>query len=361
MKAAYAAILSLALLPQWGVSLESLDESQLSDVTGEGIGVVFEDFSLFTKLPNRPEEGELTLILDDKGTDVKSDDDAFIFSDIRVHRSDFEYSDTADFTLAGGRFGTEAYPFKAGDLVQVSSILDNKDVDADNSKNDGVPNFTYTALHMEFPGGSLSPEELTPEILELMSDKFDLSVRIDSVIGSRPEGEERQFNFSVAVEGFRFYGFEQDIWSIPYYGVAMSNTIGLLADSIVIGGDTKGALSGNLTLNGIDLYLPNGSADQPIILNTVNVNGKEQFQIEMLPLTREIAAARGDNYPKGHLRIKSIDFGDPKDPSLRTALKPGGDPLEAEDYYYAFQPEYGNVIDIEGINIQHLRITTMDI
>jgi hypothetical protein len=351
MKAAYAAIISLALLPQWGMSLESLDESELSNVTGEGLGAVIEDFSLFTKLPNNPDSGELTLILDDHETDDISDDDAFILSDVRVHRADFVYGED-HISTAGGDFGSEQYPFKAGDLNQVSSIL---------TDSSGNPKFTYTALRTEFPGGSLKPEDLTPEILEQLSDKFDLSFRIDSVIGSRPEGDRRRFDFSVAIEGFRFYGFQADTWAIPYYGIAMTNTIGLLADSIVIGGDTNGALSGNLSLNGIDLYLPNGSADQPIVISTALVDGKEQLQFEMLPLTKEISAARGANFPKGHLRVKSIDFGDPRDESLRTALKPGGDPTDPEAYYYAFQPEFGNVIDIEGINIQHLRITTQDI
>jgi hypothetical protein len=353
MKAALVAALPLALLSYNLHALQSLDESQLSNVTGEGIGVVFEDFSLFTKLPNRPESGELTLILDDKQTDSIEDDDSFIFSDIRVHRSDFEYTSTADFSTAGGNFGSEKYPFKAGDLVQVNSILD------DNG--DGNPNFTYTALRTEFPGGSLTPDEITPEILEQLSDKFDLSIRVDSVIGDRPIGERRRFDFSLAIEGFRFYGFQQDIWSIPYYGIAMSNTIGLVADSIVLGGDPNGALSGNLSLNGIDLFLPMGSADQPVVISTADVNGKEQVQFEMLPLTKAISAARGPNFQKGHLYIKSIDFGDPRDPDLRTGLKAGGDPTDPEDYYYAFQPEFGNTIEIEGINIQHLRITTQDI
>lgn len=356
MKAALVAALPLALLSYNLHALQSLDESQLSNVTGEGIGVVFEDFSLFTKLPNVPESGELTLVLDDKGTDTKDDDNSFIFSDIRVHRSDFEYSDTADFSMAGGNFGSEEYPFKSGDLVQVNSILDDD--------SDGTPNFTYTALRTEFPGGSLTPDDITPEILEQLSDKFDLSLRVDSVIGTpgaRPEGESRRFDFSLALEGFRFYGFQQDIWSIPYYGIAMSSTLGLVADSIVIGGDPNGAISGNLSLNGIDLYLPNGSADQPIVISTADVNGKEQVQFEMLPLTKEISAARGPNFKKGHLYIKSVHFGDPRDPDLRTALKPGGDASNPEDYYYAFQPEVGNTIELEGINIQHLRITTQDI
>jgi len=354
MKAAYAAIISLALLPQWGMSLESLDESQLSDVTGEGLGAVIEDFSLFTKLPNRPETGELTLIFNDHQTDDTSDDDAFILSDVRVHRSDFVYSDTADFSLAGGDFGSEQYPFKMGDLNQVYSIL---------TDSSGNPKATYTALRTEFPGGALKPEDLTPDILDSLSDKFDLSFRIDSVIGTRAEGEKRRFDFSVAIEGFRFYGTQADTWAIPYYGVAMKSTIGLLADSIVIGGDPNGALSGNLTLNGVDVYLPTGSVDQPLIMSTANVAGKEQLQFEMLPLTKEISLARGSNIAKGHVRIKSIDFGDPRDESLRTALKPGHTPgtTDPEAYYYAFQPEFGNVVEIEGINIQHLRITTQDI
>lgn len=353
MKAAYAVIASLALLPQWGMSLESLDESQLSNVTGEGIGAVIEDFSLFTKLPNRPESGELTLILDDHETDDRNDDDAFIISDLRIHRADFDYdAANVDFSTAGGNFGSVKYPVKAGDLNQVSSIL----TDAS-----GTPKFTYTALRTELPGGSLKPEDLTDDILKQLSDKFTLSFQLDSVIGSRPEGEKRRFDFNIAIEGFRFYGFQSDTWSIPHYGIAMTNTIGLLADSIVIGGDPNGALSGNLTLNGIDVYLPSGSVDQPIVISSTNVDGKEQLQFEMLPLTKEISAARGADFSKGHVRIKSIDFGDPRDKSLRTALKTGADPADPESYYYAFQPEFGNVIDVEGINIQHLRITTQDI
>ena len=354
MKAAYAAIVSLALLQQWGYSLESLNESQMSDVTGAGVGVVFEDFSLFTKLPNHQEQGELTLILDDKFTDDKSDDDAFIFSDIRVHRSDFVYSDTADFSTAGGRFGTEEYPFKIGDLVQVSSILDNQAGDA--------PKFTYTAMHMEFPGGSLTPADIAadPSLLDTLSDPFDLSLRIDSVIGSRI-GDKRRFDFSLALKGFQLYGFQQDIWSMPYYGLAMSSTIGLVADSLVIGGDPNGVLSGNLSLNGVDIYLPLGTPDQPLVIGTAEVNGKEQVQFEMLPLTKELALKRGPDYQKGHLYIKSVDFGDPRDEELRTALKTGGDPSNPEDYYYAFQPEVGNTIELHGIEIQHLRITTQDI
>ena len=32
-----------------------------------------------------------------------------------------------------------------------------------------------------------------------------------------------------------------------------------------------------------------------------------------------------------------------------------------ENYHYAFQPDVGNTIEIRGMAIQHLRITTMDI
>lgn len=354
MLAARFAILPLTIAALNVQALQSLDEDQLSNVTGEGIGVAFKDFSLFTKMPNRPESGELTLVLDDKYTDDESDDDAFIFSDIRVHRSDFVYSDDADFSMAGGNFGSDVYPVKIGDLVQVSSVIED---------GTGKPSFTYTAMRTQFPGGDLTPDDIEndPSILEQLADKFDMSLRVDSVIGTRPEGDKRRFDFSLALEGFRFYGFQQDIWSIPYYGIATASTIGIKADALVIGGDPNGVLSGSVALNDVDLYLPNGSADQPIVISTVDVGGKEQVQFEMLPLTKEIAAARGSDYPVGHLRVKSIHFGDPRDPDLRTGIKPGGDPANPEDYYYAFQPEFGNTLEIEGINIQHLRITTQDI
>ena len=356
MFAARFAILPLTIAALNVQALQSLDEDQLSNVTGEGIGAAFKDFSLFTKMPNNPETGELTLILDDKYTEDTSDDDAFIFSDIRVHRSDFVYAADAKFEDAGGNFGSDLYPVKIGDLVQVNSILE---------KADGSPEFTYTAMRTQFPGGDLTPADIEadPSILEKLSDKFDMSLRVDSVIGSRPEGEKRRFDFSLSLEGFRFYGFQQDIWSIPYYGIATASTVGIKADALVIGGDPNGTLSGSVSLNDVDLYLPNGSADQPIVISTVEVGGKEQVQFEMLPLTKSIAAARGSDYPVGHLRVKSIYFGDPRDPELRTALRPGVDPNNAgpDDYYYAFQPDVGNTLEIEGINIQHLRITTQDI
>ena len=76
---------------------------------------------------------------------------------------------------------------------------------------------------------------------------------------------------------------------MPYYGLAMSSTIGLVADSLVIGGDPNGVLSGNLSLNGVDIYLPLGTPDQPLVIGTAEVNGKEQVQFEMLPLTKELA------------------------------------------------------------------------
>ena len=356
MKVALVAALPLALLSYNLQALQALDESQLSSVTGAGVGVVFDDFSLFTKLPNRTETGELTLVLDDKFTADKSDDDSFVFSDIRVHRADFEYSDTADFSLAGGRFGTEEYPFKMGDLVQVSSIIETSEAGKTG------PKFSYTAMHMEFPGGSLTPEDIAadPGILDLLSDPFDLSLRVDSVIGERI-GDKRRFDFSLAIKGFQLYGFQQDIWSMPYYGLAISASIGLVADSLVIGGDTNGALSGNLSLNGVDLYLPLSTPDQPMVIGTAEVNGKEQVQFEMLPLTKELSQARGANYKKGHLRVKSIHFGDPRDEDLRTGIRPGGDASNPEDYYYAFQPDFGNTLVLEGIEVQHLRITTQDI
>ena len=353
MKAACWALLPLVLALE-SHAMQALDEHQMSDITGEGVGAVFEDFSLFTKLPNQPEVGELTLVLDDKFTDTRDDDDLFVISDIRVHHADFEYSEIADFGTAGGRIGSVDYPFKSGDLVQVSSILDDAE---------GNPLHTYSALRTEFPGGSLTPEDIAnnPGLLEQISDKFDFSLRVDSVLGDRQEGEKRQFDYSLALKGFQFYGYSQDIWSIPYYGIATASTAGLKADALVIGVDPNGALSGNISLNNVDLYLPTGSADQPIVMSTVEVDGREQLQLEMLPLTPAIALKRGADYPTGHLRVKSIHFGDPNDVDLRTALRAGGNPENAADYHYAFQPDVGNTLEVEGINVQHLRITTQEL
>jgi hypothetical protein len=100
-----------------------------------------------------------------------------------------------------------------------------------------------------------------------------------------------------------------------------------------------------------------GTKDQPLTLKSVQVDGKNQLQMEISPLPASIGVA-----PKIDIYIKSIYFGDKYNEDLRTGVKDSSKALsDPERYHYAFQPEVGNTIEIRGMSIQHLRITTMDI
>lgn len=110
-------------------------------------------------------------------------------------------------------------------------------------------------------------------------------------------------------------------------------------------------------MSGVDIYSVLGTKDQPLTLKSVAVDGKNQLQMEIAPLPSAIGVA-----PKGDIYIKSIYFGEKYNPALRTGLRDGmADDDTPENYHYAFQPDVGNTIEIRGMAIQHLRITTMDI
>lgn len=362
-----AIFLSNVLISNAAHSLEALEDNELSAHTGAGVGVIIDDLSLFSQYPGSTGTPfELTLQLTEEDAAVEQ---KFILSELQLYRSDFDPAAAgADFSTAGGRVGNAQYPISLGDISQVSSLLGSDGLKATGSN---APRFTRSALHTEFPGGDLSP--LTPNLDQRMNevaDKFNLHIRVDSFISSRGAGNERRFDFDVDLEGFQFYGFKSDIWAEPYYGLAMASNIGIRAETLSLGGDPGGHNLGDLNLNGVDIFLRNGSPDQPLVVSTERVNGKEQLVIEILPITREIAAAYGADIPKSDVRIKSIDFGDPRDPDLRTALRSPGDPKlngaapdpsNEEHYHYAFQPDQGYTLELIGLEVQHMKITTLDI
>jgi len=334
--------------------LEAIEDAELSGLTGAGIGIVMDDVSFFSEMPGRSDPFELRLVLqpDDLSTTSVNEEESFVLKELSLHRHDFVPGGTG-YENSGGRIGNLDNPMTTGDLVQVSSIL---------TDGSGDPQFTYTAMHTEFPGGDLTSETITDEKLNELADKFDLHVQVNSYLPAQRGADlAERFDFDVDLKGFQFYGFKNDIWAIPQRGVAIASTVGIVADQLSLGGNPDGYAAGQLNLNGINIYLANGTPDQPMVIGTTEVDGKEQLVIEILPITKELAAAYGPNTPKSNISIKSIDFGDPYDPDLRTALKPGGDPNNKDDYYYAFQPEIGNVLEIKGLEVQHMKITTLDI
>jgi hypothetical protein len=269
-----------------------------------------------------------------------------------------------------------------GDLREVDIFTGNAGDPGDNTMT------TSTVMRSEFPGASLMQIDRSNKRqednfagyqaaaaqfesdLDAISDKFTAHIRFDDVIA----GASNNFRAVIDVEGFRFYGTYSDIFATENHGVSIAGATGLYVDQLTVStslptaASKQAAIDNNdyvntpidsrLTFNGIDIYTILGTSNQPMTLdNVTDTDGNNQLQIEISPLPSSVGIA-----PKSDIYVKSIYFGEKYNPELRTGLKSGmADDGTPENYHYAFQPDVGNTIEIRGMQVQHLRITTMDI
>ena len=353
-------------------ALESMDDSELSLTTGEGIGAIVDNLAIHSGDKGDADGFELTIDLNEN-----LGQDQFIFSELRIHKR----GTVSGLAGSGGRFGTVNNPIFLGDLRAVDLFTG----DASNPNDNTVT--STTVMRSEFPGASLKQLDRSTKTqtnnlsiyaaklaafnteLSTVSDEFNFHIRFDDVIAGGPE----TFRTVADAEGFRFYGTYSDVFSTAGAGLSLAGATGFYIDKLTISAAASTAASrlaaanageyvltpkaSQMTLNGVDIYSVLGTKDQPLTLKSVQVNGKNQLQIEISPLPSSIGIA-----DKGDIFIKSVYFGEQYNPAMRTGLRSGkADDGTPENYHYAFQPDIGNTIEIRGMSIQHLRITTMDI
>ncbi|MAD44218.1 MAG: hypothetical protein CMI02_07985 [Oceanospirillaceae bacterium] len=442
----------------------------MSEVTGEGIGAVFDDVLLNSADYNDPESFKIRLQLTDT-----ADPDYMIFSELRMFRS----GSNEQTGLLGGRFGTYDDPFYVADIREITeSHIGNIDPQNDGSFINGSR--VHTALYMGFPAADLqqldrsfdsfsghyyppadehtdinyfrglpqdfftasgsvdvsnlpylsesfaAQSEQRELLLDQATDKFDLHFRVDMINDTNRDSSEANASFLTYadLEGVRLYGTSAYLWAHsgqnettdtsmyqyggqPFYGnrgLSMAVSAGLQADVIRLTTDPAGAASGALELRGVDAYLPLGNADQPMTISTVQYAQVErgtwknanptvmapttQLRIEIGGLPQDVAQA-----PQGNIYIQSIAFGDENDADLITGYEDiylrdaNGNIVSTVDdvTHQAFIPKtviyneqvaaYNqsnpgnpipflpnqNVVEIKGIEIQRLIITTQDL
>ena len=353
-------------------ALESMDDDELSSTTGEGIGLIVDNLAIHSG--DKGEADDFEIIMDLNETPGK---DQFIFSELRIHKTG-SVSGAID---SGGDFGTVNNPVFMGDFKSVDIFSGDASDPLDYSVT------PTTVMRSEFPGADLRQIDRSTKTqqnnpasyqasasrfeadLDQISDKFNLHLRFDDVIDS----STNTFRSVLDIEGFRFYGTYSDMFATIGNGISLAGATGLYIDTLTISSELPtpasilAAASTNeyattpkdsrITLTGVDIYSVLGTKNQPLVLKSVEVDGKNQLQMEISPLPSAIGVA-----PKSDIYIKSIYFGDKYNPALRTGLRSGmADDGTPENYHYAFQPDVGNTIEIKGMSIQHLRITTMDI
>lgn len=362
-------------------ALEAMNDGELSLTTGEGLGAIVDNLSIHSAArrddPNTPlGAGEFEITLD---LSENPGEDQFIFSELRIHKTG-TVSGSSD---SGGFFGTVNDPVYFGDMTSV-------DIYTGDITDDNDSTVTSTSvLRAEFPGTELTQLDRSTNkqesnmaayqadvdnfnsSLDSVSNKFNLHLRFDDVI----DYTSQNFRATVDIEGFRFYGTRTDIFATAGHGISFASSLGLYIDQLTVStseatpASIQAASNNNdyvttpvesrLIFNGIDIYTTLGTYDQPLTIdNVLDENGNNQFQIEIGGLPASIGVA-----PSSDVYVKSIYFGEQYNSDLRTGLREGATvgSTNPEDYYYAFQPDVGNTIEIRGIQVQHLKITTMDL
>lgn len=457
-------------LPYCALALQALDENQLSNVTGEGLGATFDNVVLYSGDLGQPDDFEIKLYLDEGD---QSQSDFIRISELRLNKSGEE----PGLVSSGGRFGTyldsfnlaslvdvqESYgakrshtvfqtAFPAADLSQIErsflqfgranglSYLSSGSHDA--SRHATLPNGffpvpverndngkRFTTDFVDLPIGSVvglgnllsvgnsfnASAALFESELDKATDKFDLHLRVDSVTDvNRNSGFDDQFLASVDLLGMRLYGTQANIWARSVNesgnnsGLSLAMSTGLVADSIQINADPNGALGSRLSLDGVDAYLPLGTIDQPLTISTVEFQQQKRYQwttdgsgartnleAPTTQLRLEISALPqlAGQAEQGHITVRQLSFGDPNDPEIITGVEDiylrddNGRIIKKVDdvKHRAFVPKtviyneqveaYNqanpgaqipyipneNVIELRGIEIQRLVITTQDL
>mgnify|MGYP000283026783 CR=1 FL=1 len=369
--------LLLCALSAPSYALEAMNDNELSSTTGEGLGVIVDNLSIHSA--DKGEAGAFEITLDLNETPGQ---EQFIFSELRVHKT----GTVSGSTDSGGNFGTVENPVYLGDLRAIDVFTGNVVDSADTTMS------VATSLRAEFPGSSITQVDRSTKTqknnlvnftaaaaqfetnLSAVTDKFTAHIRFDDFILNNPTGADNNFRAMIDIQGLRFYGTYTDIFATQGKGISLAGATGLYVDQITVSTALPTAASkqdaidngdyittpidSRLTFNGIDVYTTLGTRDQPLTFdNVTDENGNNQLQMEISPLPASVGVA-----PKSNIYVKSIYFGEKYNPALKTGLRDGmADDGTPENYHYAFQPDVGNTIEIIGMQVQHLRITTMDI
>lgn len=261
-------IFSLVLSsPQLSLAMQALDETQMGQVTGEGLGAVFDDVVIHSGDYGNPDDFQLRLQLTDD-----ADPEYLIFSELRFYKT----GTVAGAASSGGRFGTYDDPFYVGDLREITE-QHTASIDPEGDGTFVTGNRIHTALYTGFPAagelqlnrnyfsysgkifnpssqvsstsyfqglpegffssaGTVSVGSLYSSAqsyadylaaqdsrLDQASDKFNLHFRLDSITDeNRTLGSDDQFLAYVDVEGARLYGTSTYIWAHDNQGETLS-------------------------------------------------------------------------------------------------------------------------------------------
>lgn len=434
----------LSTMPAFA-AMQALNEAELGEVTGEGLGTTIENLAIYSADYGQPKDFSIRLNLDES-----ANPDALILSELRIHKSGTE-AGSAD---SGGFIGTYNNPMIQNEMRDIKNTAGytftglytawpnadlqqmdrsfytwSKSHGASGYRNIGDKSGNGSSYYRGLPNGFFTTngkidvgnfytladqykaeQDAFAAKLNSGMDKFDVHLRVDVNIN-----QKEQFLSYLDILGLQIYANTQNIWGhydvrgTEHYGrgLAMATTAGLKADSLVLTTNADKAAASRVEMRGVDVYIPQGSADQPLTISTVKYKQikrgtwkNPEYDTEArTQLRMEVAAlpAAAKQAAQGHIYVESMYFGDPSKYSENSEVWTGKDTIYLRDAngnvkatipnvdHYAFVPKtviyneqitkYNeqnpnaklpyipnqNVIEIKGLEIQRMVMTTQDL
>ncbi len=326
------AMFSVAVTQTVMAELEPVDDAALSDINGAGMALMMEGFSFDSSKAGN--DGQLDIKLNDFNVAT--------LKNIKIYKSGTNYTEGANIGSVDDpiRFDVTEETLPDGSRADIAII--------------------------SMPGSS--------DALDIRYDGYYTPIdAINNTFSTTPE-----FFARWELSNFKFQQNDLEMWGDESGGLCMASTISMTADSLNIGGNEANPDGSPVQLNGVVVKnLVLGSKYQPLRVRTVESpayylpEGSDELQfvvtnnlqLEVEPLTQATAdkiytnPETGNPYTAAEYRgtIGSIEI-----QSLAFADQPitgyvNGTPQ------YAFQPDAGNVVDVQGLEIQSLEVTTHDL
>lgn len=291
--------------------MRPLDDQGLAEVQGAGYGLALENISVNTADFGQPNAGALIFA-----------SDAYNLSEIGELRLNKAQSAGGGVGV-GANIGTRADPLLISDMRTENGQL---------------------VLVFKWPNSA---------------DKLDVHFRVDS----RRERNYSQLVFDGAYDakGVKLTDTELRVWAAAVKGLSMALRSDIVIDQLVVqtvnpqlNPTPAQRTAGTLTLTGLTVQnLQLGTDKQPLTSRAfVDGNGRSQLEVAIAPLTSTNKVA-----PKANISVNAISTGTPiqYDMTGRSSGRFTGN-------YTALQPIPGrNLINIQGLQIQKLTVTTRDL
>ena len=358
MKNSMTPILMTIFATSLHAELQPFTDEGLSEVSGAGVALYTENLSIDTDNADPTKRGEIHV--------TYSEFNEVTFKGLKLFKADTNYSDGVDL-------GSPTAPI------------------------------TFNVNEESFPDGQTRDVAIlnipeNPEAFDLKFSSYIRPILVDNN-GIRSATTQDRFWAQVEAEDFQINASKTELWATAEEGLNLATTVSLDIDSLNITGDLDNPDDSTLALKGVKINnLITGSRYQPLNIRVIDVPSYylptdnilrsklvSTLQLEIAPLTQDLAdllyinPRTGETYDWGTVALNDQNvlkhtpnevelaeyrgtLGDITVKELRFA-NPSVTGVVNGQTQYAFVPQNvsDNVIEIQGMDIQSMKVTFHDL